>query len=168
MSYSVENHKLYKDNQPVSYKASPNHGGIIEPRIIVCHYTGSDSLQGALSWLTSRESKVSAHFIIAKTGYIWQLLPTNIKAWHAGISNYNGESVGNSVNDFSIGIEHVGIGEAWPDAQLEASGGVIRALFDVYDIEDVVGHMDVAPGRKEDPKDLYFELMIEKGYLKDA
>lgn len=49
--YTVKNHLLYKDGERVSSKMSPNHGGVITPEIVVIHYTGSNSLNGALGWL---------------------------------------------------------------------------------------------------------------------
>ncbi len=153
MTYVVKNHLLYKDAEMVSSKISPNHGGLIKPRIIVVHYTGDNGMAG-LRWLCDSRSKVSAHLWIAKTGVIWQLLPFNIKAWHAGASEYDGRK---NCNDFSIGIENQGMGDNWPEAQILANIGVIEALYDAYPIEDTVGHNDVAtpPGRKSDPGPKY-------------
>jgi AmpD protein len=83
---------------------------------------------------------------------VYQLLPFNLKGWHAGVSSYDGEP---NVNEFSIGIENVGTGKSWPEAQVEANRAIILALCNAYNIEDVVGHEDVAPGRKTDPGPLY-------------
>jgi len=146
--YEIIDHFLYIDGQQVEYRKSPNSGGEIEPILIVVHYTGDNSLGGALSWLCSTRSSVSAHVVIAKDGTIYQLLPFNIKAWHAGSSSYNDRP---NVNSFSVGIENVGFGDEWPEEQIEANRALIVALFDTYPIVDVVGHEDVAPGRKEDP-----------------
>ena len=134
----------------MSYAPTPNHGKLIKPGLVVIHYTGSNSLQGVLSWLCDPKSRVSAHLVIAKTGQVWQLLPFNVRAWHAGKSEYAGRA---NVNGFSIGIENVGLGDEWPEAQIEANIGVIRALCAVYDIVDLVGHDEVAipEGRKADP-----------------
>src|SRR5574343_1513716 len=162
--YSVEDHWLYLDGKMVNTKISPNKGGVIEPEILVLHYTGSNSLQGALSWLCNPSAQVSAHLVIAKTGQIWQLVPFNVKAWHAGVSSYDGRS---NVNDFSIGIELVeDIGDDWPEPQIEALIGTIKALYKTYDLQDCVGHVDVAPGRKVDPGNLLFEILDNKGVFK--
>ena len=152
--FTVKGHWLYLDGQRVAYRPSPNHGGEITPRLIVVHYTGDNSLEGALSWLCSPKAKVSAHLVVAKDGTVYQLLPFNIRAWHAGVSSYEGES---GVNDFSIGIENVGIGDNWPAPQVEANRAVIAALFAAYELIDVVGHEDVAvpKGRKPDPGPRY-------------
>jgi N-acetylmuramoyl-L-alanine amidase len=149
--YTLKNHLLYKDGERVSSKMSPNHGGEITPEIIVIHYTG-DNGTGGLQWLTSKGSGVSAHLWIAKTGQIWQLLPFNLKGWHAGVSSYDGRP---NVNNFSIGIENQGLGDNWPEAQILANIGVIKALYAAYKIQDTVGHCDVAPGRKVDPGPRY-------------
>ncbi|MBM4301633.1 MAG: N-acetylmuramoyl-L-alanine amidase [Deltaproteobacteria bacterium] len=152
--YSVKNHWLYLNGKRVTHRPSPNHGGVITPRIIVIHYTGDNSLSGALSWLCSPKAGVSAHLVIGKDGTVYQLLPFNLRGWHAGVSSYDGES---GVNNFSIGIENVGRGDAWPASQVEANRAIIEALFAAYGLEDVVGHEDVAtpPGRKADPGPRY-------------
>jgi N-acetylmuramoyl-L-alanine amidase len=154
MKYSIHDHLLYLDGKQANYKASPNRGGIIKPSLVVIHYTGSNSLQGALSWLCTPSAKVSAHLVIAKTGDIWQLLPFNIWGWHAGRSEYDGRG---DVNGFSIGIENVGLGDEWPEAQIQANVDVIQALCQAYKIVDLVGHDEVAipEGRKVDPGPKY-------------
>jgi N-acetyl-anhydromuramyl-L-alanine amidase AmpD len=153
--YSVKKNILYKGSDPVSYKASPNHGGEIVPELIVIHYTG-DNGTGGLQWLCDSDSGVSAHLWISKAGVVWQLLPLNVRGWHAGGSSWKGEAEGNSVNGFSIGIENQGIGDSWPEAQVIANKQVIEALMKAYPIiTDVAGHEDVAPGRKVDPGPRY-------------
>jgi N-acetyl-anhydromuramyl-L-alanine amidase AmpD len=146
--FTIKNHLLYKNGKLVENRFSPNHGGIITPEIIVIHYTGDNSLSGAISWLCSPQSKVSAHLIVGKDGVVWQLLPLNTLGWHAGVSSYDGRT---GVNSFSIGIENVGIGDNWPDAQILVNKQLVEAIKKNYNIKGVVGHEDVAPGRKSDP-----------------
>ena len=150
--YEVKHNFLLKDGKLVTYLQSPNYGKLIKPRLIVIHYTGDNSTSGALSWLTSPKSRVSAHLVIDKKGVVYQLLPFDVAAWHAGVSEYEGQK---GVNNFSIGIENVGIGDVWPAAQVDANREVISALCDAYSITDIVGHEDVAPGRKVDPGPRY-------------
>lgn len=152
MKCEVRDHLLFIDGTQVTFQESPNAGREITPTLIVIHYTGDDSMEGGLSWLCAKRSGVSAHLLIGKDGSIVQLVPFNRVAWHAGRSDYNGRA---NVNSFSIGIENVGIGDEWPDAQVEVNRAVIETLFAAYPIEDVVGHSDVAPGRKVDPGPLY-------------
>lgn len=159
--YSVEEHFLYKDGVPVNYRPSPNHGKEITPTLIVIHYTGDNSEEGAISWLTSPRSGVSAHLVVGKDGKVTQLLPFNWAAWHAGKSEYEGRPY---VNNFSIGIENVGVGDDWPDEQIEANRAIIEALYAAYPIENVVGHEDVAPGRKPDPGPRFpWDKVVERG-----
>lgn len=148
MKAEVLDNFLLIEGVQVEFRESPNHGGALTPTLIVIHYTGDNSVEGAVSWLCSAQSGVSAHLVIGKDGTIYQLVPFNVKAWHAGKSDYNGRP---NVNGFSIGIENVGLGDDWPDAQVEANRAVIAALFAAFPIENVVGHQDVAPGRKADP-----------------
>jgi N-acetylmuramoyl-L-alanine amidase len=120
---------------------------IIKPELIVIHYTGSNNLQLALSRLCATGSQISAHLVIAKTGQIWQLVPFNRWAWRVGKSEYNGRP---DINGFSIGIENVGIGDKWPDEQIQANIDEINALCDVYDIINIVGHDEICiPPRPE-------------------
>lgn len=151
--YSVKDHLLFLDDQQVEYRQSPNHGREITPSLIVIHYTATPGLASPLSWLCNKAAKASAHLIVDKDGTAYQLLPFNIAAWHAGESEYNGESVNGSVNSFSIGIENVGMGDEWPEAQVEANRAILEALSNAYTIRDIVGHEDVAipAGRKTDP-----------------
>ena len=148
MKCEVVDNMLMVDGQQVEFRESPNRGREITPEIVVIHYTGDNSMEGAVSWLCAPQSGVSAHLVIGKDGSIVQLLPFNRAAWHAGRSSYQGRA---NVNAFSVGIENVGIGDEWPDAQVEAIRAVVAALFAAYPMNDVVGHSDVAPGRKSDP-----------------
>lgn len=150
MICEVREHLLFADGEQVEYRESPNRGGEITPRLIVEHFTGDESKEGAISWLCARQSGASAHLVVDKAGEITQLIPFNVVAWHAGKSEYSGKS---NVNSFSIGIENVGTGDHFSDEQYEANRAIIEALFAAYPIADVVGHEDVAipPGRKNDP-----------------
>lgn len=164
--YFVKNHFLFKDGQRVSYKQSPNYnkGIAINPEIIVIHYTGTPGLASPLSWLTQAGSGVSAHLLISTEGVVWQLLPFNVRAWHAGQSEYDGRA---DVNSFSIGIENVGTGAAWPDKQIKELTLVCQALWDAYSLVDIVGHDDVAPGRKVDPGPKFPWHIVRDSWLVD-
>jgi len=93
--------------------------------------------------------KVSAHFFIRRDGHVVQFTPCRARAWHAGLSCWQGRE---RCNDFSIGIELEGTDELpFTDAQYLALGGLTRALRDVYPIRGIAGHSDIAPQRKTDP-----------------
>lgn len=88
-------------------KPSPNHSGIIDPRFLVMHYTAGWTAQSAVATFQNPASKVSAHVTIDQNGVVYQHVPFNVKAWHAGPSTYAGY---NGLNSYSIGIELVNPG----------------------------------------------------------
>lgn len=96
--------------------------------------------------------RVSAHLFIRRDGEIVQFVPFHLRAWHAGASQFEGRT---ACNDFSIGIEMEGEDErAFEPSQYLAAGEVIRALLAAYGTlapARIVGHSDIAPGRKTDP-----------------
>jgi AmpD protein len=94
-------------------------------------------------------TRVSAHFLIRRDGKLLQFVPCAKRAWHAGESSWQGRS---RCNDFSIGIELEGTGEApFTTPQYRRLAALTRALRARYPIRDIVGHSDIAPGRKTDP-----------------
>jgi N-acetylmuramoyl-L-alanine amidase len=137
---------------------SPNR----EPRrngrgadMLVLHYTGMDSSDAALAWLTQGESKVSCHYLVDEDGRIAQMVRESERAWHAGQSLWAGET---DLNSCSIGIEIHNPGHdigyrAFPDVQMRAVEALCLDIFGRHAIrpERVVAHSDIAPGRKRDP-----------------
>ncbi|MEQ8231613.1 MAG: 1,6-anhydro-N-acetylmuramyl-L-alanine amidase AmpD [Gammaproteobacteria bacterium] len=95
---------------------------------------------------------VSAHFLIARDGALTQFVPVDQRAWHAGQSCWAGRT---ACNDFSIGIELEGCDDVpFTDAQYESLDlllGALRSELPGLDASRVVGHSDIAPGRKTDP-----------------
>ena len=98
---------------------------------------------------TLKDLRVSAHFFIRRDGELIQCVPCAMRAWHAGVSSWNGHE---GCNDFSIGIELEGSDTIpYGQAQYATLSDVTRALFERYGSLDIVGHSDIAPGRKTDP-----------------
>lgn len=94
-------------------------------------------------------AKVSSHFLIRRDGELIQFAPCDKRAWHAGVSNWKGRE---RCNDFSIGIELEGCdSEAFEAPQYQALRMLLTSLKETYPIQHVVGHSDIAPGRKTDP-----------------
>lgn len=89
------------------YIQSPNVGGEITPKFIVQHYTAGYTASSAINTLVRKGSGVSAHVVVDLDGTITQLVPFNIRAWHAGPSSHMGYT---GLNAHSIGIEIVNIG----------------------------------------------------------
>ena len=96
-----------------------------------------------------RGVRVSAHFLVRRGGATIQFVPCALRAWHAGESRWRDRT---RCNDFSIGIELEGTDEVpFTDAQYETLNTLIATLRARYPIIDIVGHSDIAPGRKTDP-----------------
>jgi N-acetyl-anhydromuramoyl-L-alanine amidase len=96
--------------------------------------------------------RVSSHLVIRRGGRVLQFVPFHRRAWHAGVSSYQGRE---RCNDFSIGIELEGTDRrAYTDAQYRVLARVLRVLLASYAslaADRIVGHSDIAPGRKSDP-----------------
>lgn len=129
------------------------------PDLIVIHYTDLLTAQEALTRLCDPEAKVSAHFLITKEGTLYQLVDPKLRAWHAGLSSWEGDT---DINSRSIGIEldnhgHTFGPEPFPPAQMMTLLEVLEELCEVYRIprHRIVGHSDVAPLRKQDPGALF-------------
>jgi N-acetyl-anhydromuramoyl-L-alanine amidase len=98
---------------------------------------------------TLRGVRVSAHFLIRRTGELVQFVPCAMRAWHAGASHWRGRD---RCNDFSIGVELEGTDiDPYTDIQYDRLGALAAALLRRYPISDIVGHADIAPERKSDP-----------------
>ena len=92
---------------------------------------------------------VSSHLLIRRDGVCEQYVSLEDRAWHAGESSYRGRP---TCNDYSIGIELEGsVTVPYTDQQYEQLAEISGLIMSTYDIEDIVGHSDIAPGRKKDP-----------------
>jgi len=102
------------------------------------------------------DARVSAHFLIRRDGQLVQYVPVDRRAWHAGDSNHAGRSC---CNDFSIGIELEGDDSTpYETAQYDCLAELIRSLrrqVDSLAEAAIVGHSDIAPGRKTDPGEAF-------------
>lgn len=99
-----------------------------------------------------RGLQVSAHLLIRRDGSVLQFVPFHRRAWHAGASRFEGRD---NCNDFSIGIELEGADDTpYTDAQYRRLLRCTRAIVREYpaiSARRIVGHADIAPGRKTDP-----------------
>lgn len=139
-------------------QASPNFGirqDGQKPGLLVLHYTGMKDAQAACDWLCDERSEVSSHYLIDDQGGIVQLVDEADRAWHAGLSSWQGET---DVNSASIGIEiqnlgHSGGSPDFPAIQMQVVAGLCRDIIQRNEISarNVLAHSDVAPGRKVDP-----------------
>ena len=128
-------------------------------QMVVLHYTEMKPVDRALDKMCNPASKVSAHYLITEQGEVVRLVDEANRAWHAGVSFWRGHK---DVNSASIGIEldhpgHAGGYRAFSDAQFDALIPLLARMVKQHDIPraNVVGHSDVAPGRKIDPGELF-------------
>jgi len=143
-------------------RPSPNFGprpADVAVDVLVLHYTGMRNAETALRRLCDPAAKVSAHYVIDEDGTVIALVPEDRRAWHAGVSWWRGRD---DVNARSIGVELVNPGHefgyrTFPEAQMAALVTLARDILTRYPIEarNIVGHSDVAPGRKTDPGELF-------------
>ncbi len=172
-------------------RPSPNFDARTRPiDLVVLHYTGMQDAETALARLTDPAPvagnypgpwqsedvqkdaplpRVSAHYVVDEAGQIYSLVPEEHRAWHAGVSSWEGDG---EVNARAIGIEIVNGGHDFqlpdfPDAQID---GVIALLRDILDrwpelnAKRVVAHSDIAPARKADPGEKFpWKRLAEAG-----
>ena len=144
--------------------------------LVVLHYTGMQDAETALRRLTDPAPKTgaypgpwqasdvaadtplpraSAHYVVGEDGTVYRLVEEGERAWHAGVSQWEGRA---DVNSRGVGIEIVNGGHdfglpPFPDAQIEAVIALVRSILGRWELgpHRVVGHSDIAPDRKNDP-----------------
>lgn len=123
---------------------------------------------------TIKDLRVSSHLLIKRTGEVVQFVPFDQRAWHAGVSNFKGRD---RCNDFSIGIELEGTDDLpYTNLQYDSLVAITVFLQQYYPAitpDCIVGHSDIAPGRKTDPGEAfdwgaYYSLLEEKSREADA
>jgi N-acetylmuramoyl-L-alanine amidase len=148
----------------IRVEPSPNFDAR-RPNLVVLHHTSNGSLERALATLTDPGRKVSAHYLVGRDGQIVQLVEEKERAWHAGASWWGGNT---DVNSASIGIELDNDGfEPFADAQIDALLALLADIRRRHGIPgaNVVGHADVAPGRKIDPSARFpWRRLAEHGF----
>jgi N-acetylmuramoyl-L-alanine amidase len=139
------------------------------PDIVLLHYTGMKTGEAALERLCTGASKVSSHYVVFEDGRIVQCVPENLRAWHAGVSYWAGET---DINSRSIGIEIVNPGHEFgycnfPLRQIAAVISLCKSILTrrgPISADRILAHSDVAPSRKQDPGEKFpWELLSESG-----
>ena len=149
--------KFTPDFRTAHVVPSPNHDARAHAiDMIVLHYTDENAAD-ALARLCdgAAAAKVSAHYLVHEDGRVDQLVPEARRAWHAGVSSWQGERDNNSR---SIGIEIVNLGHEhgypdFPDKQIDAVIALCRDIIARHTVraDHVLAHSDIAPARKQDP-----------------
>ncbi|QCO57059.1 N-acetylmuramoyl-L-alanine amidase (plasmid) [Pseudorhodobacter turbinis] len=133
---------------------SPNFGERrdgLRPEFVVIHYTAMESCAAAHARLCDPAAEVSAHYLLDYDGATHTLVEEAVRAWHAGAGQWCGLD---DLNSRSIGIELANDGfEPFPEPQMAALEGLLSGIMARWSIppQGVIGHSDMAPGRKSDP-----------------
>ena len=143
------------------------------PEFIIIHYTETENLTDAEDYFMGRKphpsgGRVSTHYMIDFDGTVYQYVDEDKRAWHAGVSHWAGVE---DINSSSIGIELVNPGRkygyrAFTAPQMDSLVQLCKGIIERHSIVParVLGHSDVAPGRKKDPGELFdWEIMADAG-----
>ena len=139
------------------------------PRYVILHYTGMPEGEGARERLCDPAAEVSAHYLIERNGQIWQLVPEERRAWHAGIASWQGEQ---DMNSLSIGVELANRGhrhgyQPYPTEQIDACIALLHEICARHPgiaPQNLLAPSDIAPQRKEDPGELFpWQILAAQG-----
>lgn len=138
----------------ITTRLSPNCGPRrdgLRPALVVLHYTAMQNAEAAIARLCDPQAEVSAHYLISVAGAVTQMVPEDKRAWHAGAGSWHGQD---DINSRSIGIELDNSGgHPFPEPQMAALETLLSGIMHRWSIPPagVIGHSDMAPGRKIDP-----------------
>lgn len=139
-----------KLTQRASPNCGPRRGGAL-PDLVVLHYTAMTDTAAALDRLCDPAAEVSAHYLIARGGEVFQMVDEKLRAWHAGAGDWGAVD---DINSRSIGIELDNSGaQPFPEPQMAALEALLPQILSRWNIppERVIAHSDMAPARKSDP-----------------
>ena len=138
-------------------------------KYLIFHYTGMKNDKLAIKKLTNFNSNVSCHYYITALGKLIQMVPDSYVAWHAGKSKWGNDI---SLNKSSIGIEIHNRGhqhgyEKFTSKQINSLKQLLKQLIKLYkiDINNILGHSDIAPNRKKDPGEKFPWKILAKSNL---
>ena len=136
-----------------------------KPNFVILHHTAQNSCDQTLSTFTTKQSQVSAHYLICKDGTVHHMLNDYFRAWQAGVSKWGNAT---DINSLSIGIEIDNNGfEPFTDEQISSLLQLLDRLKKTYNVPtaNFIGHADIAPGRKVDPNKYFpWQKLAENGF----
>jgi N-acetylmuramoyl-L-alanine amidase len=139
--------------------------GIRKPNFVVIHHTAQDSLAQTIKTFFSTKAGTSAHYVVSRDGKVVHMVNDYLRANHAGVSKWGKDT---DLNSSSIGIEldNNGLTDPWPDAQINSLIKLLATLKKTYGIPtaNFIGHADIAPKRKNDPKNFPWKKLADKGF----
>jgi len=139
----------------ITQTPSPNFDDRTLPiSLLILHYTGMATGEAALERMRDADAKVSAHYMVEEDGRIFQLVDEEKRAWHAGVSEWQGET---NINSNSIGIEIVNGGHdhpnadgslpSFPDVQINAVIALSKDIMKRHGDLTVLGHVEAIQRR---------------------
>lgn len=136
-----------------------------KPNLIVIHHTDQDSCQQTYKTFALKRTQVSSHYVICNDGTVTQMLNDLLRGWHAGGGSWGKNT---DINSASIGIELDNNGEeVFSENQINSLLLLLEKLTKKYKIpaQNIVGHADIAPGRKVDPSAFFpWKTLAENGF----
>ena len=140
----------------------------LKPEILLLHYTGLQTVERSIAVLADPICQVSCHYVIDEGGKITQMVPEAMRAWHAGVSHWKGQT---DINSWSIGIEIQNPGHElgypeFPPTQMTSVVALSKDIIARNNIraEHVLAHSDIAPLRKIDPGEKFdWPLLARNG-----
>ncbi|WP_293943304.1 MULTISPECIES: N-acetylmuramoyl-L-alanine amidase [unclassified Sphingobacterium] len=139
--------------------------GIRKPNFVVIHHTAQDSLGQTIRTFHSAKAGVSSHYVVGRDGKVVQMVNDLYRAHHAGLGKWGNDT---DLNSSSIGIEldNNGTTDPWTDAQINALTQLLTYLKNTYKIPQAnfIGHMDLAPTRKNDPSRFPWKKLADQGF----
>ncbi|WP_238320921.1 N-acetylmuramoyl-L-alanine amidase [Neotamlana nanhaiensis] len=152
------------NNQAINVIESQNFS-LRKPNFIIIHHTDQESCEQTYRTFALKRTQVSSHYVICDDGTITQMLNDLLRGWHAGNSSWGNVT---DLNSVSIGIELDNDGEEpFSYAQINNLTWLLDHLTEKYNIpkQNIIGHADIAPGRKVDPSALFpWKTLAESGY----
>lgn len=151
--------------QPAASWAGTTNFNLRKPNYVIIHHTAQDACEKTIKTFTTVKTQVSAHYVICKDGTVHHMLNDYLRAWHAGVAQWGGNT---DINSSSIGIEIDNNGkDSFTTAQITSLLRVLARVKREYNIpvSHFIGHSDIAPGRKVDPSGLFpWHQLAENGF----
>lgn len=139
--------------------------GIRKPNFVVIHHTAQDSMGQTIRTFHSAKAGVSSHYVVGRDGKVVQMVNDLYRAHHAGLGKWGNDT---DLNSSSIGIEldNNGTTDPWTDVQINALIQLLTYLKNTYRIPQAnfIGHMDLAPTRKNDPSRFPWKKLADQGF----
>ena len=152
-------------NNRISNVLKSQNFNLRKPNLIVIHHTAQDSCQQTYKTFALKRTQVSSHYVICEDGTVTQMLNDLLRGWHAGGGSWGKNT---DINSVSLGIELDNNGtESFSYAQINSLVSLLEKLTTKYKIptQNIVGHSDIAPGRKTDPSRFFpWKILAESGF----